>query len=270
MPGRPKSATKKAQIASNKKSNVEEKAVIIYCEELKKPEKDRKGARTVCLEVEQEHFLRTGELIKICYNTIRRRAGGGRSLVVFNEDKGHLKPAEVNKLIELAEELADRNIPLTHSTLKECAEMIIKARDPDFEGLGKNWTDRFVEKHSDRIRPFLSSPLEASRNRAVNPNTHTAWFDLVQKLFAKNGCGDEPDCLYALDETGFMPGKALSQKVIGRAGNKTQSQKEGGNRELITVLPTICADGTALPPLVIYAGQAFSVSWKQNNPLKAS
>lgn len=71
MPGRPKSATEKAQIVSNKKSNVEEKAVIIYCEELKKPEKDRKGARTVCLEVEQEHFLRTGELIKICYNTIR-------------------------------------------------------------------------------------------------------------------------------------------------------------------------------------------------------
>ena len=81
---------------------------------------------------------------------------------------------------------------------------------------------------------------------------------------------DVPECIYAIDETGFMPVKAITQKVIGRAGNKSQGQKESGNRELITVLPTICADGTALPPLVIHAGHAYSVSWKQNNPLHAS
>ncbi|KAH9165070.1 hypothetical protein EDB89DRAFT_1858704, partial [Lactarius sanguifluus] len=39
------------------------------------------------------------------------------------------------------------------------------------------------------------------------------------------------------------------------------------NRENITVLPTICADGTTLPPTVIYKGESFQVKWLQNNPL---
>lgn len=270
MPGRPKSESKKSQIKQDKKKDLEQKAVQVYLEELEKPEEDRKGARVVCREVSNDHFHQTGEIIDLDHNTLRRHAKGGKTLAEFNEAKGHLKPEEVEKIIELAEELSDRNIPLNHTTLKQAAELIIKARDPEFKGLGKNWTGRFLEKHSDRIKPFFSSPLDASRTRAVNPNAHAAWFGLLKDLFEKYGHGDDPECLYALDETGFMPGRAITKKVIGRAGKKMQSQKESGNRELITVLPSICADGTAIPPLVIHAGQAFKVSWKQDNPLNAS
>lgn len=270
MAGRPKSETKKARLEQNKKHKLEEKAVANYLEELKKPEMERKGARIVTQEATEAHFRQTGEVINICHNTIIRRAKGCKSIVEFNMNKGHLRPEEVNKLIEVAEELSDRNIPMTHTTLGQYAETIIRARDPNFTGLGRNWTNRLVEKYSDCIKPYLSSPLDASQTRAVNPNTHAAWFSLLKALFSKYGHSDEPDCLYALDETGFMPGRAITQKVIGRAGKKGQSQKESGNRELITVLPAICADGSALPPLVIHAGKAYSVSWKQNNPLEAS
>ncbi|KLO06073.1 hypothetical protein SCHPADRAFT_803698, partial [Schizopora paradoxa] len=67
----------------------------------------------------------------------------------------------------------------------------------------------------------------------------------------------EPDCIFAADETGFLPGRGGSEKVIGKAGKKDQHAKESGNRNLITVMPTICTDGTSIPPLVIFAGLAY-------------
>lgn len=271
MPGHAKSETKKAQLQQEKIKEVRERAVTLYRMELgKEDEKQRKGARTICKEVSDEFFLQTGERLNLDHNTLIRQAKGGKTIDEFNEDKSWLRREEVDTVIEFAEELSDRNIPLTHTTLKDIVNLIVRARNPTFEGVGKNWTDRFVEKHSDRLKMFFSSPLDAARSRAINPNVHAAWFNLLHTLFAKHGYGTDPECLYGLDETGFMPGRATTQKVIGRAGKKSQGQKESGNRELITVVPAICADGTTVPPLVIFAGQAYSVSWKQNNPLDAS
>ena len=61
------------------------------------------------------------------------------------------------------------------------------------------------------------------------------------------------------------------QHVMGGSGKKQQiKQQESDSRETITAVVTICADGTSIPPLVIFKGKAFSVKWGENNPLKAS
>ena len=41
-------------------------------------------------------------------------------------------------------------------------------------------------------------------------------------------------------------------------------------RENITVVVSIAADGSSIPPAVIFKGQAFLPQWKQDNPLNAS
>jgi len=58
--------------------------------------------------------------------------------------------------------------------------------------------------------------------------------------------------------------------VYGATGEKVQHQQHSGGRENITVIVTICADGTSLPPAVIFKGDSYQTSWKQDNPLKAS
>lgn len=47
---------------------------------------------------------------------------------------------------------------------------------------------------------------------------------------------------------------------------KTAYQVEDGNRELVTVMECVSADGTALPPSVIYQGIHHNLEWRQNNP----
>ncbi|TFK82751.1 CENP-B protein, partial [Polyporus arcularius HHB13444] len=79
-----------------------------------------------------------------------------------------------------------------------------------------------------------------------------------------------PECIYGMDETGIQQGVGVTERVIGPAGQKVQYQQRSGNRENITVLVTICADGTSTPPAVIYKGDTYHASWKQDNPLNAS
>jgi hypothetical protein len=67
----------------------------------------------------------------------------------------------------------------------------------------------------------------------------------------------------------MQTGIGITDRVIGPAGAKMQHQQRSGNRENITVLPTICADGTLVPPTVIYKGEAFQMKWLQENPLDA-
>jgi hypothetical protein len=49
-----------------------------------------------------------------------------------------------------------------------------------------------------------------------------------------------------------------------------QYQQQAGTRENTTVIVTICADGTSIPPTVIFKGAAYQVSWGDDNPLNAS
>lgn len=52
--------------------------------------------------------------------------------------------------------------------------------------------------------------------------------------------------------------------ICGRRGRGiTGKLAQDGNRELITVIETICGNGTVLPPLVIYKGAKHYMGWYQ-------
>ena len=66
-------------------------------------------------------------------------------------------------------------------------------------------------------------------------------------------------------------GLGVKECVYGDTEKTFQHQKRSGGRENITVVATICADGTAtVPPAVIYKSETFHSSWKQDNSLNAS
>ena len=128
--------------------------------------------------------------------------------------------------------------------------------------------DRFVEKHSEALSTYWSWPLDSARGRAVNPATNEAWFDLLENTISANNIAKELH--YGVDEMGVQPGGGLRERVIGGKGKKVQHQQRDGNLENITVIATICADSSSLPPAVLFKGQAFQMKWAQDNPTKAS
>lgn len=113
-----------------------------------------------------------------------------------------------------------------------------------------------------------STPLESKHGHAVNPNMTKAWFSLLKETMTHYNI--EQDCTWGADEIGCNPAEGRKEHVMGARKDGPQYQQQDGNRENITVIVTICADGTATPPAVIFKGQAFQMAWKQDNPANAS
>lgn len=120
--------------------------------------------------------------------------------------------------------------------------------------------------NSDRVKTIWSSSLENARARSANPTNNKEWFELLREQLKDV----DPNCIWAADETGIQTGAAVQERVIAPKGKIVQHQARGGNRENITVIVTICADGSSIAPAVIFKGQSFLSSWEQDNPLNAS
>ena len=77
----------------------------------------------------------------------------------------------------------------------------------------------------------------------------------------------DPSCVDGSDETGFQMGGSYAHHVVGPTGKRTVCEVVFDDCETITILVTICADGSTIPPLVIFQGQTFFCKWGMNNPL---
>jgi hypothetical protein len=88
----------------------------------------------------------------------------------------------------------------------------------------------------------------------------------VENTIAKYGI-DLAD-IYNFDETGFMMGIIASGMVItgaDRRGNPKSVQP--GNREWVTVIQAINAEGWAIQPFIVVAGQYHLANWYQESNL---
>jgi hypothetical protein len=238
------------------------------------PEKPPLGLREACKQATNECFNKTKKRIKLSKSTLGRRVKGGQSTHEVHKEQKWLTDPEEHVVINYAIECANRGFPLSHRRLKEHVDEIAGARHSNkfpANGVGCQWTRRFVSDH-DELRTYWSAPLDKSRARAVNPITKNDYFDLLERVIEGKGGDDRiPDeLIYGADESGFQKGIGQKERVIGGKGKKRQHQQRSGDRENITALVCICGDGTSTPPLVIFRGEAFQASWKQDNPLNAS
>ena len=72
-----------------------------------------------------------------------------------------------------------------------------------------------------------------------------------------------------MDEKGVQLGIGNRVKVLVDRDQKVVSNIEPGSRELVTIIETMCADGTLLPPSVIFEGNHINAEWGRVNPAGA-
>ena len=273
MPGRAKAKATITTDLGRLTDDMMSRAVIAYRAELKKPRGvRRKGLRQICADFMKLCFEETGQVILLSHCALNRQADGGRTRIQAQEERSWVTPAEAEIMVDFIVEMAARGWPVSLLRIKEHVDLICRSRDqPDFpeEGVGKHWPDRFVMKHSDRIKMADSRPLEDKRGRAVNPENNKEYFEIL--LDTQVTFRVRPETTFGVDEIGVQSRGGERERVAtSRDHTGPQYQQRAGTRENTTVLVTICADGTSLPPAVIFKGAAYQVSWGDNNPLNAS
>ena len=93
-----------------------------------------------------------------------------------------------------------------------------------------------------------------------------SWFHLVETTIQKYGITS--DDIYNFDESGFAMGINSTQRVITSAEyHGRRGVLQPGNREWVTVIECIGANGVALPPYLIFKGKVFLERWLSKPPL---
>ena len=97
-----------------------------------------------------------------------------------------------------------------------------------------------------------TSPLTSSRAQALNHFTVSSFFEILShslktfNIFASN--------LYNMNEKGVQMSIGGRARVLVDRNQKTVHMNQDDNKELITIVECICANGSALKPLVIMKG----------------
>lgn len=174
-------------------------------------------------------------------------------------DRQLLNPTEEATLVSLIQTLADRAFPLGRRRIMRYALEIARIRHPDCEKVGESWFRRFQSRHPKKLKAAWTKTLDTSRAAAVNPATIAHYFQLLKATLDEFNFS--PEEIYGFDESGFpFGGDVVNERVYGGSGGVQHKQDEG-NKENVSVMVTICADGTYTTPTVIFKGVHFNSAW---------
>jgi hypothetical protein len=203
---------------------------------------------------------------QVCWSTLRRQYAGGVSIAAFNAGKRKLSDVQEHKLVELILMSADQGFGMTHADIHVAATRLLEASAPEALLLGANCVDRLLDHHAASVQTHWSRPLAKVRANAVNEENISHWFtEIVWRFIYAHDEPIIPGNLYACDEGGFSEGFHFSERIVGRRGSKIAYQVGHENREIITTIPTICADGSALQPFIIFKAAKFQSAWRSDN-----
>ena len=201
------------------------------------------------------------------HTTFRCHLEGGISRREYAATCQHLTTTQTKALIKFIIEMGEKGFPLTLKKVSEYALAMIRVKSPQVKAIGAHWAQHFVNCYETEIGTKTCLLLDQTHAKALNPTNVAAHFQLLSETIQKFNITQQN--LYNCDETGCPLNVPFWEKVVvSRKSKSKQAQAiQSTSKEHITVLEFICADGSALQPVVIFPGEYMMSNWKQKNPL---
>lgn len=202
---------------------------------------------------ERVNYTKIAEVYDVDRTTLsKRHRGVQQSRGAQYESQRILNNQQSAQLTKWINNLTERGLPPFNEMLRNFAKEITGNKP------GKNWPSRWLKAHDNDIISRYTTGIDRSRKRADSAFKYSLYFELMARKIEKYNI--EPEHMYNMDEKGFLIGilqkckRIFSRRRYEQGGFKQQIQD--GNREWITTIGCICADGTSLSPGLIY--QAIS------------
>jgi hypothetical protein len=133
---------------------------------------------------------------------------------------------------------------------------------------GKNWSASFKARHKDILDCRYLNTIDLARHKADSEASYSQYFTIPRQKMEQYSI--QPRNCYNMDEKGFLIGHLQKVRRIFPKALMQQQRLLGtgqdGSREWITLIATICADGSSLPPALIYKAVSGDLqdSWLQD------
>jgi hypothetical protein len=159
-----------------------------------------------------------------------------------------LHPREEAELVKYVKSFTEKHCPPTRQMIINFATPLCSWEPSD------PWVSRVIHRHPDDLITAWATPMESTRHTADNCERYRLYFKLLTKKVREFEV--LPRDTYNMDEKEFMIGVlGKSKRVFDKVLYKERRYKQpshDANREWVTVIGAICADGSHLPPAVIY------------------
>lgn len=192
--------------------------------------------------------------------TLTARFNGRKTRKEAHESEKALSFAEERALVDWIKEHARRGIPLHASAVAQHASVICGRT------ISERWVQRFRVRHPD-LKMKWTSNLEKCRAQALNPTAVSEFYDILEELVDEYKITEEN--IYNMDEKGIQLGMGKRVRAFVDRDQKSVTQVEDGDRELVTMIECVCADGTAIRPGAVFKGARRNLEWGRENPCDA-
>lgn len=220
-----------------------------------------------CKKPSKKHlsYAAREKLTGVPAKTLWRRDHGGRTRQERAVERQYLTPCEEKALVPFVLRYAYFGYPLPVKALRFLAAIIKSRRNSNSNTLssddqvkppGPKWPQGFYKRHPE-VKARRVKPLDWARHDHNIHGKIVHWFDIMEKEMRNV----RPENIYNMDETGVQLANLRALKVLlGRDALK-KIRGAGVNRELITVIECIRADGGSLSPYVIWPAASHRSNW---------
>jgi hypothetical protein len=194
----------------------------------------------------------------------RRWRGVSRTKTASDQGKQVIPPQQELELVQYITDLHVNGLAPTREMIQNFGSEVAG------RAVSMSWVDRFLHRNHDHLTVRWAPPIDRVRQQADSIDKYDSYFDILHQKIKDYGI--KKRLTFNMDEKGFMIGvqskskRVFSKVVWVKDGAKAPIQD--GNREWITIIPTICADGTTLFTSIIYPSDGFDLydSWVEDIP----
>ena len=204
------------------------------------------------------------ERFEVPKSTLSEKVRGIRTLKLGGQPVFSME--EEKKLVDGLMLMGEWGFPLMTTDLKNVIQNYLDKTGPTRakpvfpdNRPGKGWIKGFFQRHPELSLRF-SENIKRSR-AGVTPEVINEYFDNLEETLA----GIPPSNILNYDETNFTdnPGRV---KVIVKRGCKHPERILDTSKTATSVMVTTAADGTLLPPFIVYKANFVYENWTENGP----
>jgi len=190
-------------------------------------------------------------------STLRDRINGATNSAISHQYQQRLIPQQEDFLVQWILEEEARGYPPSHARVREMANRILRING-ESNPIGQAWIPGFIRRNP-RVASIVGKRLEAPRAEAATPEQIRAFLELFEATRIRLNIRLED--IYNMDETGIALGVCTNSRVLGDARKKKAYVKSPENREWVSIIESISADGRKLQCLVIFKGKNLQTTW---------
>jgi len=173
-----------------------------------------------------------------------------------------LSPKQELELVRYITKLTKQGLPPTREMIRNFSSEVAHQQ------LSESWVTRFINRHKIHLISKWTSAMDRSRHLADSESKYRLYFELLHQKITQYHL--EARDIYNMDEKGFLIGLiGRSKRIFSRRQwekKEVRASLQDGSREFLTLLACCCADGSSLPPALIYAAAngAIRSSWVED------